>query len=403
MAQHERSGSADSVREPMTAFPPFGTRPWLTVGVRGGEPWFAERGVLATGLEANDRDALILDALAGVGPEPGTVICEGPELGPLGARTVVHYDMTGSCRGEHPHVVWDPASRVCRENFPAQLLMKTADPEIMNAGTNLAEHQRPEIGGLATGFAWVLIPAVLWAAASAGHGVREAMNWLSSSKQLARVAAYCRSMGNTRMAEYIDEMMESSAVRQQSVYLAWQALAPVEEIMRTVAASQVVERLDVGSWLGARSVLAISLPSNATEGQQQIVAAIVTLADTVRIEKEYRAGQNTPATPGVWRDLPRPRHWPRRGEWPSWFLVTTASSSQFAEWAGSPEELMMGCHDLLLGARADQESLGLVSALVGRDLPAPPAGQRIHVRARPYTASYLDVVGRAPGWTADLR
>jgi hypothetical protein len=370
---------------------PAGTsRPWLTLGICGGLLVHSAERVLATGLEPVARTALVVGAL-GDDSLPAILLREGHDLGPLGGRAVLHYDMTGMCQGDHSHVVWD-LSGIRLEvlaHLVIDLVVAIQDPAWApppGAGARLSDtHQllSPDLLTIAP-----LLATVLWAAGHSGGGVREAMDWLVPD-QLEQAVACCRSIvGEQRMVLFdaMERLLGGTAeVRQAAIYKAWHALAPIEAIQRNVTARQSVQRLDVGGWLKARSVLAVSLPPAATVGHQQVVAALLTAAlrEQSPVPLASRPGPSVPRTERcVWLDVPKPKHW----EWhrseiidqtenSPRALVVADAAAQFEPWMGSKQS-----HDVLIGALAQPPTLGVAGALIGRELDRPAPGQVMLIR-----------------------
>lgn len=370
--------------------PPGVSRPWLTLGTCGGLPVQGAERVLATGLEPDARKALVAGAL-GDDSLPAILLREGHDLGPLGSRAVLHYDMTGMCQGDHSHVVWD-LSGIRLEvltHLVLDLVVAIEDPVWTpppGAGARLSDAHEllsPDLVTIAP-----LLATVLWAAGHSGGGVREAMNWLAPD-QLAQAVAYCRSIaGEQRMMllDAMDRLLGGAAeARQAAIYKAWHALAPIEAIQRNVTARQSVQRLDIGGWLKARSVLAISLPPAATVGHQQVVAALLTAAlrEQSPVPSASRPGPSVPRTERcVWLDVPKPKHWEwhRSGildqnENSPRALVVADAAAQFELWIGSEQS-----HDVLIGALAQPPTLGVTGALIGRELDRPATGQLMLIR-----------------------
>jgi hypothetical protein len=349
---------------------------WLTLGHRGGTAVLSGGHVLATGLEPGDEEVLVAQALTRDGG-PAVLVGEGSEIRWPDGRAMMHYDMTGRCQEAHAHVVFDPAIPSPMATHAAhQLTTAVIDPEgtwrpPAGAGADFAAYVQPE--------RWTVLPvlgATLWAASAAGYGVREAMDWLASD-QLPQIAAYCRSMAGPDpppLIQALQSVVDGPApARQQTVYLAWQALAPAEAIIRNAHGAQ---RLDFGGWLSARDVLVISLPPGAGVAEEQIVAALLGAAN------EFARPRAVGALSSVWYDVRRPRHWSYSwGVFVERTLVIANQAAWFRDWAAYR-------HDLLLGRQAHLDSL--MAAGCSLDGPPPP-GQVI--LARNGAAELLSVRG----------
>jgi len=235
---------------------------WLTLGYRGRAPVPSDWYVLTTGLEPGDQQALIDEALMGR-PGPAALICQGPRISAPAGCPVVHYDMTARCRAAHTHAVFDPAALPHTASSVAanEMLTAVTDPSWRppsDAGTDYSAHVHPQ--------QWTALPllaAALWAAGADGHGVRQAMYWLASD-QVAEIAAYCRHLAGPNpppLIGLVEGLCNGPApARQQTIRLAWHALAPVEAIIRDAADATGAQRLDLDAWLSARAVLVVSLP-----------------------------------------------------------------------------------------------------------------------------------------------
>jgi hypothetical protein len=398
---HERGVVLRIDRAAAEALPQYGG--WLVFGSSDGRPVRTKKKVLATGLHARDQVLLVRLALDAGSARRAVLGCEGPRIGPLLDREVLHYDMTGTCRGDHPHVVWDPAIDPATLSFAVMPLIEAvSDPDWKPEETvpateteqkgrtgpgivGLANYLRPEIPVLGP-----LLIAVLNAAGQAGGGVRQAMDLLSSDQLEQAVAAVRSTYSNPFISEQLETLFQGPPqVRQWAIHAAWRALAPLEEVNRKASARHMVQPLDIGTWLRSSTVLAISLPPAASVGHQQIVKAILTVEEEKAKEQEIVP---TPSRSGeirhyVWLDMPCPRMW----AWPlddpsavagvafeeataSVFVVAT-QSERFAQWAGSE-----GSPDLLIGADAAPSALDAASRVVGRRLDAPATGSVILIR-----------------------
>lgn len=356
-ARHEsgaiKISPSRSLARPPVGIATAGPEAWLTLGYRGHAPVLSDTFILATGLEPSDEEALVVEALTRRSTRPPVLICEGPETRSPGGRPMVHYDMTGRCREAHAHVFFDPALSSSGQAAEAAVqLLYLSYPNV----------SRIDLIGL--------LGAVLWAAGAAGLGVRAAMDWLASD-QLAEVAAYCRSIFGPdppRFVHFLEDLINGPGpARQEAVYAAWQALAPVEAIIRSAANTPGAQRLDFDAWPSADAILAISLPTGAGVAGQQILNAVLKVSNFQGDRPASARGSR------VWRDMPRPLHdyEPAVG----WTLAAITESSRFRDWAGLK---IRG--DLLLGAHADAESLALASAIAQRPLAAPSPGQVMVVR-----------------------
>jgi hypothetical protein len=352
----------------------FAPADWLTLGRSGGAPVLSGWHVLATGLDPGGEQALVGEALTSTAG-PAVFICEGPDISIPVARPVIHYDITGRCRETHAHAFFDPALPSTAVTQAAQQLFTAfTDPE---GGWQPPGDSGADFAALVQAPIVAVLPvlaAALWAAGSAGYGVREAMDWLAAD-QLPEIVTYCRKLAGQnppRFVGFAEDLINGPApARQQAVYAAWQTLAPVEAMIRNSTDTVTVERLDVGAWLSSQAVLAVSLAPGAGVTDQQILAAL--LATSHELQKQ--AASRTVCS--VWRDMPKPKHCSM-----AWLLfldralVTTNMAARFRDWSGSG----IG-HDLLLGSQTVAESLEVAGAVAQRPLAAPPPGQVILVRS----------------------
>jgi hypothetical protein len=373
--------------------------PWLSNWRRGGQVVEINSSVIATGLERQDEQVMLAEALGARDPAPKCYVCEGPDIAWLGDGPLVHYDMTGQCRDQHPHVVWEAAGPNIEEISALNLALGVSRPEDHRHGGGGA-YVNPEsyVGVISapapeTGQTALVIAVALWTAGLSGQGTRAAMDWLASGR-FRQMAAYCRHRvdrsGRPVSFDYgTRQLLDGPAMPlQNAVRNAWQCLAPVEEAIRLGVQAQP---LDLRSWLTGSAVLAVSLPRKSSMAHRQVVIAMLMAAeaashqDTMCVAGCRCAGKALPAPSVVWHyaGAPHPdgdggKLAGRRSRW----LVLAGGGAVFKNWTAHLSAGDTWQPIWLLGSQA----LGTVrDALTWRffaDVPALSAGQLLFVPDR---------------------
>jgi hypothetical protein len=349
---------------------------WLSAWRWHGAAVGTDNGAITAGLRAQDERATVAAVLDANDVGPVCYVCEGHDVTLLGDRPLTHYDMTGQCRGQHPHAYWDAASANIDDITPAvqQLVTAVVDPAATwtppsDAGPdNWAAYINPGL--------WRAMPVAavaLWTAGSSGQGIRAAMDWLSSG-QLAHMVAYCRQLesrlgrGPLPLLGVATEVLQGPPLeRQAAVHQSWQALVTLEEAIRAAPHAQ---RLDLRAWLAGSAILAVSLPAGASVAQRQTVVAMLVAARGM-------AGRNSLPEPGViWHRVGAPHP---RGDW-LWTmqrpcLVLAAGGAGFTGWA-VPEKWGARQPAWLLGSAADREVLEAASKRLGAAGVSPPSANQ---------------------------
>jgi hypothetical protein len=361
---------------------------------RPGPPWLScwrndhalaefPSALITAGLGAHDEQAMVYAALDADGCGPVCYVCEDPDITRLGDRSLAHYDVTGRCQGQHPHVAWDAASANIDEiTLPAQQLAYAAvDPAA--TWKPPANIEPGNFAGYINPGMWRTLPVVavaLWAAGASGQGTRAAMEWLAAG-QLAHMVAFCRPLeqrlgrGSLPLLSISAELLAGpEAERQAAVQLAWQSLAPVEEAIRLGTGAQ---RLDLRSWLAARGMLAVSLPPEASVAYRQMVVAMLVAARAV-------AGPDASLLEPtvIWRHAPAPHAAGDAGNITQQrWLVLTEGAAGFASWTARAATSGMRQPAWLLGDMTDPGVLAAASRRLGvMNVPAPSAGQALLIQ-----------------------
>ncbi len=355
---------------------------------RDGAPLRADGPLLAVGLEPVDEAQLIQRALVGPGDSEAWLVSAEGEVGLPAELPITHYDMTGACSEPHDHVVWDPTDLdPDRYYLSLTQLMVTAAVENGYRPPPGSEHQMEDGVAPAT---MPVIAVALRAAAGHPQGVRQAMDSLAGG-QLSDLVEYVYSVRDPSPALGTYLGMISTLLKgrkgsgrrgvERAVQDAWRSLAPVEEIVRTAAASQSVRRLDLDEWLRSRRVLVVTMPDEPPIGHQQALLALAAAA---------RWNRPDPQRPKHWayRDLGKPRF---LGSQPSLqLLVCTRHSSHSDSWdeehepdvQGRPSPQPYKFPSLLFGAAADQRATAATRRRVGHEVAAPAPGQMLFVTGR---------------------
>jgi hypothetical protein len=356
--------------------------PWLSVWQSGTAMPELASALIGVGLGAQDERTMVAAALAD-GSGPVCHVSEGPAITWLGDRPLGHYDMTGQCQSQHPHVAWDAASANIDEITPAaqQLAYAAIDPagawkppDNIEPG-NLAGYINPAM--------WKTLPVIalaLWTAGASGQGTRAAMEWLAGG-QLANMLAFCRPLAE-RMGRPSMPLLSATAELlagpqpelQTAIRLAWQSMAPVEEAIRVAPQAQ---RLDLRSWLAGSGMLAVSLPPGSENVHRQVVAAmLVAAADVARLN-------GLPADPTViWYHVDAPHGSGGAADITGLrWLVLAGSGAGFASWTARDAPNARLLPAWLLGEMTDPGTRAAASRRLKVDVPAPSAGQALLVHS----------------------
>lgn len=353
---------------------------WVTIGLAEGGPVAGQDRVLAAGLETHDEEILLTQAASSGGPV--AFICHDASVVPVVSRPVLHFDLTFTCQENHPHVVLDPAA-LPAPTPPVSVLQELVTGSGDPSGTWKPPEAAPgDFASLIRDDMWTVLPVAagaVWAAMAAGHGVREAMDWLSSG-QLTQIAAYCRSLAGADPPPLVT-MMESLAhgpaqARDDAVLAAWHALAPVEEVLRLTAdAGLRADAFDPWGWLSSQALLLVTVPDPVSVSHQQMIKGLLNATDNVQFSAGRSGDQWTQATT-VWHHVAKPVHWAWNNLTAGRGVVITSTGQMFAPWIGSTYG-----YDIVLGAHADVDALSAAGGVLNLQITkSAGAGYVIAIR-----------------------
>jgi hypothetical protein len=243
---HEPNRVAETPRfgaDPQGGTPPIGR----FRSPAGDQTIFAYGDLLAFGLKESEQCAVVVNAIRHRSGSQAIVVVgdawmTATVMGQIEGQPYFHFDCTGRCDSRHPHIVWEGSSGAIEAALvTSSALMKpvlsTLPP--MSADERGALEWR--VGGI--------LALTMTVAGIAGYGARQIMEALSAGRvreirdtyvQTAIAAGITTDPRWTKLTplwQTLNEVLNHPQNLYDASTLAWRSLAPIEEVVRTVRAS----------------------------------------------------------------------------------------------------------------------------------------------------------------------